>query len=74
MQITKMSEIICPLLVHIYVDIDECARGTHECNQTCNNTIGSYTCGCNAGYRLAPDGRNCEGLFVCCDEVTCHLF
>ena len=59
------------VLTHlICVDIDECTRGTHECSQTCNNAVGSYTCQCGPGYRLAADGRNCDGLFVCCAGAT----
>ena len=43
-------------------DIDECLAGTHLCNQTCTNNIGSYTCGCTPGYQLDEDGFNCEGI------------
>ena len=38
---------------------DECATGTHECQQRCQNIVGSYTCSCNSGYTLAPDRRSC---------------
>ena len=44
------------------VEIDECASGSHGCEQTCTNTMGSYTCGCQLGYELHSDGRKCEGL------------
>jgi len=33
-------------------DINECATRTSGCSQLCNNSIGSYTCGCNPGYGL----------------------
>ena len=45
----------------LIVDIDECAEGTDNCIQHCINTAGSYTCNCNTGYRLASDGRSCDG-------------
>ncbi len=41
-------------------DIDECEE-SNDCAQTCSNTIGSYTCGCNLGYQLSPDQRSCSG-------------
>ena len=42
-------------------DIDECEEENNDCAQTCSNTIGSYTCGCNLGYQLATDQRSCLG-------------
>ena len=42
-------------------DVDECTEGTHQCQQVCQNTIGSYTCGCNDGFILDTDGRSCNG-------------
>lgn len=33
-------------------DVDECAAGTHQCEQTCVNTPGSYYCLCASGYNL----------------------
>ena len=32
-----------------------------ECDHTCHNTLGSYTCSCVSGYRLAADGKSCSG-------------
>ncbi len=34
----------------MYVDIDECLNG--GCEQTCNNTVGSFFCDCEPGYNL----------------------
>ena len=42
-------------------DIDECNTNRDNCQQTCNNTRGSFTCGCGSGYRLNSDGRTCRG-------------
>ena len=45
----------------IYVDVDECADGTNECDQNCHNNDGSYTCSCNAGFTLNNDELFCDG-------------
>ena len=42
-------------------DINECTEGTAGCAHECNNTIGSYICSCDEGYRLESDGRTCNG-------------
>ena len=47
----------------ILLDIDECAEGIDSCAQTCINTIGSYLCSCGSDYRLASNGRTCNGKF-----------
>ena len=45
-------------------DINEC-QGTNSCatggTSTCTNTVGSYTCACNAGY--SGNGVTCTGEF-----------
>ena len=46
-----------------HTDVDECTAGTSGCSQRCNNSIGSFTCSCNPGYALAPNGRTCNGQF-----------
>ena len=47
----------------MFADIDECTIGTSNCaatpTATCTNTLGSFTCGCNAGY--SGDGVTCTG-------------
>ena len=47
-------------------DINECATGVDECDfsEFCRDTEGSYQCGCPAGYRLAADGKTCDGEVV----------
>ena len=47
-----------------YIDVDECSESTDGCEQTCNNTVGSYMCSCGSGYRLANNGLMCNGK--CC--------
>ena len=46
---------------HGCIDIGECGDGTDSCDQICINTLGSYICTCGTGYRLADDGRTCNG-------------
>ena len=45
----------------LYVDIDECSTNSHSCdvNAVCSNTVGSYTCVCEAGF--TGDGNTCTG-------------
>ena len=45
-----------------YVDDDECSRNNGGCEQTCNNTVGSYTCECLKGYILDDDDHGCSGI------------
>ncbi|XP_037806363.1 dorsal-ventral patterning protein tolloid [Lucilia sericata] len=41
-------------------EVDECKFANHGCEHECINTLGSYQCGCFAGYELQPNGRTCE--------------
>ncbi|KAL9975104.1 hypothetical protein ACROYT_G012220 [Oculina patagonica] len=49
-------------------DIDECGKGSHECdvNANCTNTVGSYNCTCKEGY--AGDGRSCSDIDECSND------
>ena len=40
-------------------DVNECAQDLDNCQQLCNNTVGSFTCGCEIGYELDVDGFTC---------------
>ena len=53
------------LIIHFgilrFVDIDECASGTHNCHSSlasCTNTVGSFSCSCNHPYN--GNGRTCN--------------
>ena len=50
--------------VNLYSDHDECSDNSHECsvNAYCTNTIGSYKCQCNTGFK--GKGRKCHGMFT----------
>ena len=43
-------------------DNNECSsNATNNCEQTCINNDGSYTCHCRTGYQLNSDGMTCTG-------------
>ena len=42
------------------IDIDECINETDDCEEYCNNTIGSYYCSCDVGYELV-NTTDCTG-------------
>ena len=46
----------------MHADVNECTAETHQCQQVCQNTIGSYMCTCNSGFVLDGDGRTCRGM------------
>lgn len=50
-------------------NVNECLDGTHECQHTCVDNIGSYDCACETGYELAPDGRKCLDIDECENET-----
>lgn len=45
-------------------DVDECISGNGGCEHVCNNTMGSYKCSCEDGYRLS-------GHHSCLDVDEC---
>ena len=47
--------------------VDECAEGTDDCAQVCTDTLLSYTCSCQSGYRLASDNRGCTEINECAE-------
>ncbi|CAH1255346.1 ADGRG7 [Branchiostoma lanceolatum] len=54
-------------------DVDECRLGTDNCHDdaACTNTVGAFTCACNAGY--SGDGVTCTDVDECTDGTdNCH--
>eukprot|EP01084_Bolivina_argentea_P274117 467137_1 len=52
----------CPALVN------ECAIGTHNCDQnhaTCTDTPTGFLCECNAGYNSNDNGVTCDDVDEC---------
>jgi len=50
--------------IHVFlcVDIDECKILPDLCKHgTCINTLGSYRCICNKGFKVDPSGSHCLG-------------
>ena len=61
-------------------DIDECLSSPCDPNAVCQNTIGSFTCTCNAGF--TGDGLSCTGniknrvndtTFTSCHFYSIHI-
>ncbi|XP_073250982.1 uncharacterized protein [Porites lutea] len=48
-----------------FTDLDECTTNSHICdvNAVCQNTAGSHTCSCKAGY--TGNGKTCYDLDEC---------
>ena len=57
----------------MHADINECTAGTHQCEQVCQNTVGSYTCACNSGFVLDSDGRSCDGISIAIEQSTAKM-
>ena len=51
--------------LYLVLDINECIVGTHDCNQTCVNTVGGFMCACRPGYLLLLDGKSCVQIDEC---------
>ena len=56
-----VMNMICHFVCILAIDIDECAERIANCSHLCTNTMGSYSCYCNNGYRLAADNHQCDG-------------
>ena len=61
------------MYICLYSDIDECSEGTHNCSQTCTNTNGSFTCGCNNCYLLDLDEVTCNGMYKMCIYIQLYI-
>ena len=59
--ISFFTQTINTVIIIPYADINECTRNISGCEDTCENTEGSYFCVCNRGLVLAADNHNCTG-------------
>ncbi len=47
------------------LDVDECANGTDNCDQICNNIVGGFTCSCYLGCQPNVDNNSlCTGMII----------
>ena len=49
------------LIMYHFIDYNECQDDNGGCDTTCIDTVGSYRCGCNVGFQINADERNCDG-------------
>lgn len=55
-------------------DLDECSIILDLCKfGTCINTLGSYRCICNKGFKVDPSGTHCIGEFNLFNKLTVYL-
>ena len=47
-----------------FAEINECLVNNGNCQDSCVNTVGSYYCVCDTGYKLRLDKHRCKGT-VC---------
>ncbi|XP_065196152.1 fibulin-1-like [Sycon ciliatum] len=47
------------------VDDNECLRAPCGPNMHCTNSVGNYSCTCDRGYSLSPDGTVCRDVDEC---------
>uniref|UniRef100_A0A1I7X8T5 EGF-like domain-containing protein n=1 Tax=Heterorhabditis bacteriophora TaxID=37862 RepID=A0A1I7X8T5_HETBA len=54
----------------ISLDVDECARGLHNCDESarCYNYVGGYSCFCPMGYRKTDKGT-CHGKLLTLPKI-----
>jgi Calcium-binding EGF domain. len=45
----------------LFLDVNECEKGTDGCQHLCENTKGGYKCLCKPGFTLNNDGKSCTG-------------
>lgn len=53
--------------------MDECSEDDQCKNGVCVNTPGGFTCDCNDGYFVAPDGRSCIGKLMLASVLLLQL-
>ena len=58
---------------HVSTDVDECTRGTHNCdsNAKCTNDEGTFFCICNPGYTGNGINGTCTDIDECSEINQC---
>jgi len=50
----------------LHCNVDECAKvENNQCGHKCVDTLTSYYCDCNQGYKLLADGKACADIDEC---------
>ncbi len=49
------------IYINVSSDINECLTDNGDCEHTCTNTEGNFSCSCNIGYDLDSNRFNCSG-------------
>lgn len=50
----------------LHCNVDECTKvEVHQCGHKCVDTLTSYYCECNPGYKLLEDGKACADIDEC---------
>ena len=71
----KVKVVQCGTVVDLsFKDINECAVNNGDCEQLCNNSIGSYWCSCVTGYTLDTNYRNCSGVYYSDTILNLEMF
>lgn len=56
--------------LYISTDNDECSETEGMmCDHICVNTIGSFFCSCEEGYKLNDDGYTCDGMSLSLSSI-----
>lgn len=45
----------------LFLDLNECTTGSHNCDHKCNNTFGGFECSCYDGFVLSSNQATCIG-------------
>ncbi|XP_077781469.1 matrilin-3 [Podarcis muralis] len=71
----RLHPLVYAAWIRIYNSVDVCALGTHNCEQLCVSSDGSWHCECYEGYTLNPDKRTCsrkDSLMPLLGRETCE--
>ena len=71
---TYSSFLIIEIRFCLPIDVNECSRNGHGCEQNCINTLGSYQCYCNEGFLLTTDNMTCTGKLYCTNNLKLLCF